>query len=158
MSVFNLLLIVSGELPRPLLPPDSVQRRHRHVYHHQSSGTPTQPRRVTPTTVIFDIRRELYLTRFFLKTDYYVQGLFGFIAVVLSVFTLRTWLGYALTSSPEFQRGLAVVVAIIDFPYSSLTCCQGVKALWKGMGSTFIVHGITLGAEGIVSEFTPLPR
>lgn len=35
---------------------------------------------------------------------------------------------------------------------------QGVKSLWKGMGSTFIVHGITLGAEGIISEFTPLPR
>lgn len=26
------------------------------------------------------------------------------------------------------------------------------------MGSTFIVQGITLGAEGIISEFTPLPR
>uniref|UniRef100_A0A672ID56 Solute carrier family 25 member 46 n=1 Tax=Salarias fasciatus TaxID=181472 RepID=A0A672ID56_SALFA len=26
------------------------------------------------------------------------------------------------------------------------------------MGSTFIVHGITLGAEGVISEFTPLPR
>uniref|UniRef100_A0A673AQF2 Solute carrier family 25 member 46 n=1 Tax=Sphaeramia orbicularis TaxID=375764 RepID=A0A673AQF2_9TELE len=26
------------------------------------------------------------------------------------------------------------------------------------MGSTFIVHGVTLGAEGIISEFTPLPR
>ncbi|KAF3701593.1 Solute carrier family 25 member 46 [Channa argus] len=40
----------------------------------------------------------------------------------------------------------------------SITKAQGVKALWKGMGSTFIVHGITLGAEGIISEFTPLPR
>ncbi|XP_071782505.1 mitochondrial outer membrane protein SLC25A46 [Centroberyx gerrardi] len=35
---------------------------------------------------------------------------------------------------------------------------QGPKALWKGMGSTFIVQGISLGAEGIISEFTPLPR
>ncbi|KAI1239682.1 hypothetical protein IHE44_0011106 [Lamprotornis superbus] len=35
---------------------------------------------------------------------------------------------------------------------------QGPRALWKGMGSTFIVQGITLGAEGIISEFTPLPR
>jgi solute carrier family 25 protein 46 len=26
------------------------------------------------------------------------------------------------------------------------------------MGSTFIVQGVTLGAEGIISEFTPLPR
>uniref|UniRef100_A0A3P9PU31 Solute carrier family 25 member 46 n=2 Tax=Poecilia reticulata TaxID=8081 RepID=A0A3P9PU31_POERE len=26
------------------------------------------------------------------------------------------------------------------------------------MGSTFIVHGIALGAEGVISEFTPLPR
>lgn len=41
---------------------------------------------------------------------------------------------------------------------SSITKAQGVKALWKGMGSTFIVHGITLGAEGIISELTPLPR
>ncbi|XP_072228147.1 mitochondrial outer membrane protein SLC25A46 [Leuresthes tenuis] len=41
---------------------------------------------------------------------------------------------------------------------SSITKAQGVKALWKGMGSTFIVHGVTLGAEGIISEFTPLPR
>ncbi|XP_061590566.1 mitochondrial outer membrane protein SLC25A46 [Cololabis saira] len=40
----------------------------------------------------------------------------------------------------------------------SITKAQGVKALWKGMGSTFIVHGITLGAEGIISEVTPLPR
>uniref|UniRef100_A0A3P8U6M1 Solute carrier family 25 member 46 n=1 Tax=Amphiprion percula TaxID=161767 RepID=A0A3P8U6M1_AMPPE len=40
----------------------------------------------------------------------------------------------------------------------SISKAQGVKALWKGMGSTFIVHGITLGAEGIISEFTPLPR
>uniref|UniRef100_A0A8P4KBU9 Solute carrier family 25 member 46 n=1 Tax=Dicentrarchus labrax TaxID=13489 RepID=A0A8P4KBU9_DICLA len=40
----------------------------------------------------------------------------------------------------------------------TITKAQGVKALWKGMGSTFIVHGITLGAEGIISEFTPLPR
>uniref|UniRef100_A0A8D3DFP0 Solute carrier family 25 member 46 n=1 Tax=Scophthalmus maximus TaxID=52904 RepID=A0A8D3DFP0_SCOMX len=39
-----------------------------------------------------------------------------------------------------------------------ITKAQGPKALWKGMGSTFIVHGITLGAEGIISEFTPLPR
>uniref|UniRef100_A0A3Q3S823 Solute carrier family 25 member 46 n=1 Tax=Mastacembelus armatus TaxID=205130 RepID=A0A3Q3S823_9TELE len=39
-----------------------------------------------------------------------------------------------------------------------ITKAQGPKALWKGMGSTFIVHGITLGAEGILSEFTPLPR
>ncbi|XP_029413497.1 solute carrier family 25 member 46 isoform X2 [Nannospalax galili] len=36
--------------------------------------------------------------------------------------------------------------------------CQGPRALWKGMGSTFIVQGVTLGAEGIISEFTPLPR
>ncbi|XP_064412727.1 mitochondrial outer membrane protein SLC25A46 [Latimeria chalumnae] len=35
---------------------------------------------------------------------------------------------------------------------------QGPKALWKGMGSTFIVQGITLGTEGIISECTPLPR
>lgn len=41
---------------------------------------------------------------------------------------------------------------------SAITKAQGMKALWKGMGSTFIVHGITLGAEGILSEFTPLPR
>ncbi|XP_030598998.1 mitochondrial outer membrane protein SLC25A46 [Archocentrus centrarchus] len=40
----------------------------------------------------------------------------------------------------------------------SISKAQGVKALWKGMGSTFIVHGVTLGAEGIISEFTPLPR
>ncbi|XP_008324411.1 mitochondrial outer membrane protein SLC25A46 [Cynoglossus semilaevis] len=40
----------------------------------------------------------------------------------------------------------------------AITKAQGVKCLWKGMGSTFIVHGITLGAEGILSEFTPLPR
>uniref|UniRef100_A0A3Q3JHK8 Solute carrier family 25 member 46 n=1 Tax=Monopterus albus TaxID=43700 RepID=A0A3Q3JHK8_MONAL len=40
----------------------------------------------------------------------------------------------------------------------TITKAQGPKALWKGMGSTFIVHGVTLGAEGIISEFTPLPR
>lgn len=40
----------------------------------------------------------------------------------------------------------------------SISKAQGVRALWKGMGSTFIVHGVTLGAEGIISEFTPLPR
>uniref|UniRef100_A0A8C6K7T8 Solute carrier family 25 member 46 n=2 Tax=Nothobranchius furzeri TaxID=105023 RepID=A0A8C6K7T8_NOTFU len=41
---------------------------------------------------------------------------------------------------------------------SAITKAQGVKALWKGMGGTFIVHGITLGAEGIISEVTSLPR
>ncbi|XP_048187252.1 mitochondrial outer membrane protein SLC25A46 isoform X2 [Perognathus longimembris pacificus] len=35
---------------------------------------------------------------------------------------------------------------------------QGPRSLWKGMGSTFIVQGVTLGAEGIISEFTSLPR
>ncbi|XP_029282736.1 mitochondrial outer membrane protein SLC25A46 isoform X2 [Cottoperca gobio] len=40
----------------------------------------------------------------------------------------------------------------------AITKAQGPKALWKGMGSTFIVHGITLGAEGVISELTPLPR
>ncbi|KAI5615681.1 solute carrier family 25 member 46 [Silurus asotus] len=35
---------------------------------------------------------------------------------------------------------------------------QGPKALWKGMGSTFVVQGVTLGTEGIISECTPLPR
>ncbi|XP_054613645.1 mitochondrial outer membrane protein SLC25A46 isoform X1 [Dunckerocampus dactyliophorus] len=40
----------------------------------------------------------------------------------------------------------------------SISKSQGPKALWKGMGSTFIVHGVMLGAEGIISEFTPLPR
>ncbi|XP_051906682.1 mitochondrial outer membrane protein SLC25A46 isoform X2 [Hippocampus zosterae] len=49
-------------------------------------------------------------------------------------------------------------------PFSALAVmyaiskAQGPRALWKGMGSTFIVHGVTLGAEGIISEFTPLPR
>ncbi|KAJ3605511.1 hypothetical protein NHX12_027557 [Muraenolepis orangiensis] len=35
---------------------------------------------------------------------------------------------------------------------------QGPKALWKGMGSTFIVQGISLGAEGLLSECLGLPR
>ncbi|TRY54333.1 hypothetical protein DNTS_021309 [Danionella cerebrum] len=35
---------------------------------------------------------------------------------------------------------------------------NGPKALWKGMGSTFVVQGVTLGTEGIISECTPLPR
>uniref|UniRef100_A0A3Q3B6A6 Solute carrier family 25 member 46 n=1 Tax=Kryptolebias marmoratus TaxID=37003 RepID=A0A3Q3B6A6_KRYMA len=48
-------------------------------------------------------------------------------------------------------------VSAVSVMYA-ITKAQGVKALWKGMGSTFIVHGITLGAEGIISEFTPLPR
>nr|XP_033785023.1 solute carrier family 25 member 46 [Geotrypetes seraphini] len=46
---------------------------------------------------------------------------------------------------------------IINVMYS-FSKAQGPRALWKGMGSTFIVQGITLGAEGIISEFTPLPR
>ncbi|XP_061886889.1 mitochondrial outer membrane protein SLC25A46 [Entelurus aequoreus] len=40
----------------------------------------------------------------------------------------------------------------------SISKSQGPRALWKGMGSTFIVHGVMLGAEGIISEVTPLPR
>ncbi|KAL4617573.1 solute carrier family 25 member 46 [Arapaima gigas] len=40
----------------------------------------------------------------------------------------------------------------------SVTKTQGPKALWKGMGSTFVVQGVTLGAEGIISECSPLPR
>ncbi|XP_035165981.1 solute carrier family 25 member 46 [Oxyura jamaicensis] len=46
---------------------------------------------------------------------------------------------------------------IVNIMYS-INKTQGPRALWKGMGSTFIVQGITLGTEGIVSEFTPLPR
>uniref|UniRef100_A0A0F7Z0B4 Solute carrier family 25 member 46-like protein n=2 Tax=Micrurus TaxID=8634 RepID=A0A0F7Z0B4_MICFL len=46
---------------------------------------------------------------------------------------------------------------IINIMYS-INKTQGPRALWKGMGSTFIVQGIALGAEGIISEFTPLPR
>ncbi|XP_029427717.1 solute carrier family 25 member 46 [Rhinatrema bivittatum] len=46
---------------------------------------------------------------------------------------------------------------IINIMYN-FSKTQGPRALWKGMGSTFIVQGITLGAEGIISEFTPLPR
>ncbi|XP_030625246.1 mitochondrial outer membrane protein SLC25A46 [Chanos chanos] len=40
----------------------------------------------------------------------------------------------------------------------NITKTQGPKALWKGMGSTFVVQGVTLGTEGIISECTPLPR
>ncbi|XP_076844468.1 mitochondrial outer membrane protein SLC25A46 [Brachyhypopomus gauderio] len=40
----------------------------------------------------------------------------------------------------------------------NITKSQGPKALWKGMGSTFVVQGVTLGTEGIISECTPLPR
>eukprot|EP00069_Balaena_mysticetus_P005582 bmy_04932T0 len=46
---------------------------------------------------------------------------------------------------------------VINIMYS-FNKTQGPRALWKGMGSTFIVQGVTLGAEGIISEFTPLPR
>lgn len=47
--------------------------------------------------------------------------------------------------------------SIVSIMYN-VTKTQGPRVLWKGMGSTFIVQGITLGAEGIISEFTPLPR
>ncbi|KAI1905294.1 hypothetical protein AGOR_G00014620 [Albula goreensis] len=40
----------------------------------------------------------------------------------------------------------------------NVTKTQGPKALWKGMGSTFVVQGVTLGTEGLISECTPLPR
>ncbi|XP_062943516.1 mitochondrial outer membrane protein SLC25A46 [Cynocephalus volans] len=46
---------------------------------------------------------------------------------------------------------------VINIMYS-FNKTQGPRALWKGMGSTFIVQGVTLGAEGIISEFTSLPR
>ncbi|XP_028909604.1 solute carrier family 25 member 46 isoform X1 [Ornithorhynchus anatinus] len=46
---------------------------------------------------------------------------------------------------------------VINIMYS-FNKTQGPRALWKGMGSTFIVQGVTLGAEGILSEFTSLPR
>ncbi|XP_064032793.1 mitochondrial outer membrane protein SLC25A46 isoform X2 [Pogoniulus pusillus] len=46
---------------------------------------------------------------------------------------------------------------VVNIMYS-INKTQGPRALWKGMGSTFIVQGITLGTEGIISEFTPLPR
>ncbi|XP_074851340.1 mitochondrial outer membrane protein SLC25A46 isoform X2 [Carettochelys insculpta] len=46
---------------------------------------------------------------------------------------------------------------IVNIMYS-INKTQGPRALWKGMGSTFVVQGITLGTEGIISECTPLPR
>ncbi|KAM6987149.1 mitochondrial outer membrane protein SLC25A46 [Aplochiton taeniatus] len=48
-------------------------------------------------------------------------------------------------------------VTAISVMYN-VTKSQGPKALWKGMGSTFVVQGVTLGTEGIISECTPLPR
>ncbi|NP_001088052.1 solute carrier family 25 member 46-B [Xenopus laevis] len=47
--------------------------------------------------------------------------------------------------------------SIVNIMYN-FTKTQGPRALWKGMGSTFIVQGISLGAEGMLSEFTHLPR
>uniref|UniRef100_A0A8C5L3A8 Solute carrier family 25 member 46 n=1 Tax=Jaculus jaculus TaxID=51337 RepID=A0A8C5L3A8_JACJA len=49
-------------------------------------------------------------------------------------------------------------VRLITIIMYSFNKTQGPRALWKGMGSTFIVQGVTLGAEGIISELTPLPR
>lgn len=46
----------------------------------------------------------------------------------------------------------------LNSPLSLSLSVQGPKALWKGMGSTFVVQGVTLGTEGIISECTPLPR
>lgn len=119
-------LIGSGELPRPLLPPDTIQRRHRHVHHHQSSGN----------------RKQNALSEFtFLMSEN--RG-----NVMRKLWEINITRRTTLVSS----RWL---LTLIIHPW---LCVQGVKALWKGMGSTFIVHGITLGAEGIISEFTPLPR
>uniref|UniRef100_A0A8C4Q4P3 Solute carrier family 25 member 46 n=1 Tax=Eptatretus burgeri TaxID=7764 RepID=A0A8C4Q4P3_EPTBU len=35
---------------------------------------------------------------------------------------------------------------------------QTPKVLWKGIGSTFIHQGLTLGVEGILGEYTALPK
>ncbi|XP_076343286.1 mitochondrial outer membrane protein SLC25A46-like isoform X2 [Tachypleus tridentatus] len=36
--------------------------------------------------------------------------------------------------------------------------CQGFGTLWKGAGSMFILRGLTLMTETVVSEFSPFPR
>lgn len=57
---------------------------------------------------------------------------------------------------PDFHLYISILL-----PLSiclSVSPSQGPKALWKGMGSTFVVQGVTLGTEGIISECTPLPR
>ena len=35
---------------------------------------------------------------------------------------------------------------------------QGVSSLWKGLGSTLTVKGLTLGVEDLTSKFTPWPK
>ncbi|KAK1884210.1 Solute carrier family 25 member 46 [Dissostichus eleginoides] len=57
-----------------------------------------------------------------------------------------------------FRRQCQVNYHARCYHLSPFSAVAGLKALWKGLGSTFIVHGITLGAEGIISELTPLPR
>ncbi|KAK1883806.1 Solute carrier family 25 member 46 [Dissostichus eleginoides] len=57
-----------------------------------------------------------------------------------------------------FRRQCQVNYHARCYHLSPFSAVAGLKALWKGLGSTFIVHGITLGAEGVISELTPLPR
>lgn len=35
---------------------------------------------------------------------------------------------------------------------------QGLTTLWKGLGSTLLVRGMTLAAEDLISKFTPWPK
>eukprot|EP00057_Strongylocentrotus_purpuratus_P033313 XP_790948.3 PREDICTED: solute carrier family 25 member 46 [Strongylocentrotus purpuratus] len=40
----------------------------------------------------------------------------------------------------------------------TLQSLRGFFTLWKGIGSAFMVQGINLGSESLISEFTPFPR
>ncbi|KAG9487946.1 hypothetical protein GDO78_007644 [Eleutherodactylus coqui] len=78
------------------------------------------------------------------------------------------WRLYGFLNIWEFALVDSCVSLTIYFPlfnmlylprvYALTASIAGPRALWKGMGSTFVVQGITLGAEGIISECTPLPR
>jgi len=49
-------------------------------------------------------------------------------------------------------------------PFTLIPVCinlqrtQGISTMWKGLGGVFILRGITLGVEDLLSKFTPLPK
>lgn len=35
---------------------------------------------------------------------------------------------------------------------------QGITTLWKGIGSSFLIRGMSLGVEDLISKVTPWPK
>ena len=77
------------------------------------------------------------------------------LASVKSRLVLPLW--YRLTWVVPDKGPLNGCVCVCTYWYMPMYA-QSVTTLWKGIGSTLMVKGVTVASEAAIHEFTPLPR